>query len=495
MVPETEQKSERPVVSQDPKAIMNILPNIDYKVVRDVASDGCTTSQAINVPAKLNMPVADAENPDINITDGVNPGDGNNGDTTEDSSRSSSSFEDTFSGADGALAFSDDEINSDFHGICQPSWAYPGYEEAFGTRKKKLTSHWRNFIRPLMWRCKWAELQMKKFQCQASTYSKILAKFDQGKQAQLENFSAESLCSRFLPFPRQMKRKKTMQRKKRKRVEDTTDVASYMLQHNLFAYCGTSTANAQLINGYGNLTVPAVQNGGIILADNDYLFQSGDEDTFREQILAKIDSMQSHVHDLTTRVDKVISENPGKFSSLNKLSLLAPCESGASTAQDPTSPSSDKDKVLVTSPSMATQPASEFHVEEFSMSTTPVTADQVVDPPSNTVENAYQPVVAVKSDNVEDEIPLRKRPRTEEPIVYRRGFSGKKRRMLSDTQPNISSSASSMKPLVGLTQAQNEKSGGFLASRFTSFLDNQIKRGRRTVGRRKGARSGRKLFS
>ncbi|CAM8935496.1 hypothetical protein QQ045_013080 [Rhodiola kirilowii] len=496
-VPEPERKSEKSILSQATKEKMSGLRNVDSKVVRDARVDGCTASQAKDVPARENIPSSEVENPEIDVTDGVNPGKGGDGDATDDPSGSSSSFGDMFSGADSALALSDDEINSEFRGNSQPSWVYPGYEEAFRMRKKKVTSHWRNFIRPVMWRCKWAELQMKKFQSQASMYSKILAEYDQGRQSQLENFPAESLCSRSLPFPHQMKHKKIMRRHIRKRVEDTTDIASYMLHHNLFAYCenkGTPIDNAYLVNGHAN----PVRNGSINLVGNDDMPLFGDEETSFERILAKIDSMQSRVHNLTTRVDKVISENPGKFSSLNQLSLLEPCHSGASTAQDPTTPPSDK--VPAASPNMATQPASEFlvtdpimplsniHIEEPTMTVAEVTGDQVADSAPKVVESADEPVVANNSDKAEDELPLKKRPITEELIVYRRGLlSAKKRKMLSEKQSNNSSSVSVMKPRIGLPQAQNEKSSVFQASRYSSFMNNWKKR-----GKRKRASSGKK---
>uniref|UniRef100_A0A7N1A2P6 Uncharacterized protein n=1 Tax=Kalanchoe fedtschenkoi TaxID=63787 RepID=A0A7N1A2P6_KALFE len=498
MVPVTERNSGRPVVAEPSKEKMNVLQNIENKVSRD--GDGCLTSQPNDVLRKQSMLSSEVENPEINITDGVNPGEGDNADATDYPSGSSSSFDDTFYGADGVSTLSDDEIISEFCGSShQLAWAYPGYEEAFRMRKKKLTSHWRNFIRPIIWRCKWAELQMMKFQSQASMYSRILSEYDRGRQSQLENFSAKALCSRSLPFPHQMKRKKIMWRKKRKRVEDTTDIASYMLQHNLFAYCdnkGTFSDNPHLINGYANPVVLAVRSGRINVVDRDDLFQFGDEKSSLERLLAKIYSVQSRVHDLTSRVDKVISENPGKFSSLNKLSLLAPCESGASTVQYPTTPSSDNetDKVLLTSsPTQHAsdlqveeriRPSSELHTEEFIMPTSPVTAPQVADSPPNIVESADQPLVANKSDNAVEDVPLRKHPITEELIVYRRGLStAKKRRMLSDQQTNTSSSVSAMKPRIGLTEAENEKSSVFLASRYTSLRNNQKKRGKRTGAR------------
>lgn len=108
----------------------------------------------------------------------------------------------------------------------------------FHFRKKKLTNHWRSFIRPVMWRCKWMELRIKEIDSQVSKYSRKLAAHDQGKHQGLEQFPSEGFCSKSLPFSSQSIRKKAMKRRKRKKVEDTTDVTSYMSQHNLFSYLG-----------------------------------------------------------------------------------------------------------------------------------------------------------------------------------------------------------------------------------------------------------------
>lgn len=109
-------------------------------------------------------------------------------------------------------------------------------------RKKKLTDHWQRFIRPIMWRCKWIELQIKKFQSQALRYDRELAEYDQRKQFGFEESTLEDLDAKSQPFSCQSQKIQLMKRKKRKRVEDTMDVASYMSCHNLFSYYGmTST--------------------------------------------------------------------------------------------------------------------------------------------------------------------------------------------------------------------------------------------------------------
>ncbi|CAK9183358.1 unnamed protein product [Ilex paraguariensis] len=103
-------------------------------------------------------------------------------------------------------------------------------------RQKKLTSHWRSFIRPLMWRCKWTELRIKEFELQASKYSRELAAHDRKKHIAPDQFTLVESGSRSLPFAFQSHRKKAMKRRTRKRAEDTTDIKSYISHHNLFSY-------------------------------------------------------------------------------------------------------------------------------------------------------------------------------------------------------------------------------------------------------------------
>lgn len=111
--------------------------------------------------------------------------------------------------------------------------------QCFHCRKKKLTNHWRNFIRPLMWRCKWTELRIKKIESQALKYSREIAAYDQRKHLEFNQLTSDGLGSKSLPFSHQCYRKKAIKRRKRKRVEDTADITSYMSQHNLFSYLGT----------------------------------------------------------------------------------------------------------------------------------------------------------------------------------------------------------------------------------------------------------------
>lgn len=89
-----------------------------------------------------------------------------------------------------------------------------------------------------MWRCKWIELQIRELQSQALKYDGELAAYDERKQFEFERFTLEDFDAKSLPFSSQIPRNKVMKRKKRKRVESTIDIASYMSQHNLFSYYG-----------------------------------------------------------------------------------------------------------------------------------------------------------------------------------------------------------------------------------------------------------------
>lgn len=90
-----------------------------------------------------------------------------------------------------------------------------------------------------MWRCKWTELRLKELGSQSLKYSRALAEYKQGKNSGLDP-TEEDFSSKAFPFSSQYYRRKAMKRRKRKRAEDTSDTSSYMSQHNIFSYFGTS---------------------------------------------------------------------------------------------------------------------------------------------------------------------------------------------------------------------------------------------------------------
>lgn len=60
-------------------------------------------------------------------------------------------------------------------------------------------------------------------------------------------------------------------------------------------------------------------------------------DNSMEQILAQIYAAKSEAQNLKTRIDKVISENPAKFSSINRLTAGMQGSAAASSDHNPSS--------------------------------------------------------------------------------------------------------------------------------------------------------------
>lgn len=96
-----------------------------------------------------------------------------------------------------------------------------------------------------------------------------------------------------------------------------------------------------LVNSADNKTV----NGTDGLEFNDVWLslEFGDCGNSLEQILSKIEVAQSQVRKLKDRIDKVLTENPGKYTSINRLSLLMPCNGSTSSDQNMASPSENGD--------------------------------------------------------------------------------------------------------------------------------------------------------
>lgn len=100
-----------------------------------------------------------------------------------------------------------------------------------------MTSHWRKFVQPIMWRCKWAELQLRKFHYLGIKFDAELKKINQTKHLKYGNFAVEGRCAKTVPFVHDCQREKPLKRKIRKSHEDL-DPEAYMSQHNLFSWFG-----------------------------------------------------------------------------------------------------------------------------------------------------------------------------------------------------------------------------------------------------------------
>ncbi|KMT15508.1 hypothetical protein BVRB_3g058610 isoform B [Beta vulgaris subsp. vulgaris] len=249
-----------------------------------------------------------------------------------DATENSSSFGDTASRSENVSGTSDAEVESEFRVDTGLASTLDSYGSVFPMRKKKLTTDWRNFIRPLMWRCKWTELRIKELESQALKYSHELEANEQTKMLELHQYTSD-FCSKSFPFFNHSKKRKPMKRRKRKRVENVTDISSYTSHHQIFSYLenkkcdpdGTSAADDDV-----NLDLcPKNDDFGM---EEDWLKDSEDS---LEQILRQIETVQSQAQRLRTHLDMVMLKNGVKFSSTENLSLLAPYDVQTSAAQSP----------------------------------------------------------------------------------------------------------------------------------------------------------------
>ncbi|KDP32028.1 hypothetical protein JCGZ_12489 [Jatropha curcas] len=252
-----------------------------------------------------------SEDMDINIIECTKSGDNGQIEARcEDATESMSSFGDTLSETENLAVLGDAEVESQ---CCLCDAAASVFDGgAFQMRRKKLTDHWRRFIRPLMWRCKWIELQIKEFQSQALKYDRELAEHEQRKQFDYGTFLIEGIDAKSTPFSSCTKRNKVMKRKKRKRIEEATDISSYMLQHNLFSYYETrkSSANGASMNDNCSNNPDKAIN-----VNDEFGFQDGwasletkGIDNICENILLKIEALQLLVRKLKVRIEKVTKE-------------------------------------------------------------------------------------------------------------------------------------------------------------------------------------------
>ncbi|XVF59330.1 hypothetical protein PTKIN_Ptkin07bG0267100 [Pterospermum kingtungense] len=341
----------------------------------------------------------------------------------QDATENSSSFGGTVSGAEADSAISDAEVESAITGASPLGSMFDGL---FQMRKRKLTDHWRRFIRPVMWRCRWLEMQLKEFKSQALVYDKELAEYDQRKKFQYEKFTFEGLHVKSQPFSCQSQRKKVMKRKKRKRVEDTADLASYMSNHNLFSYYESKksiVATAALDDDNDNLG-NKIANGNENFGLNDGLssIEFGDDDSWSEQILKKIDLVQSEVRKLKTRVDKVVNEGPRKFSSINMLSSLLPSDALTGSKNRASLPESG-DNIPVRSQCTSSQHLSEGNMRDLLMPGTAVSSHGEVTPFPDMIEGTGQHLARISYENTEDDILIHNQAAEEELRNFQSGLA------------------------------------------------------------------------
>ncbi|GFQ06543.1 hypothetical protein PHJA_002798300 [Phtheirospermum japonicum] len=250
-------------------------------------------------------------------------------------SEGSSSFDESDSDFENVDASGKFEALSGFCGDVASALDFDGFGDNF--RRKKLTAHWRSFVQPIMWRCKWTELQIKKLQSLAQQYDRELEAHSKRKQIQLEG-PALTDGVKSIPFSRTNAVNDLVRRKKRRMTEATTDLAEYMSCHNLFSYYENKKSSTE---GASVSNLPRISATQKVNADDEFWanedlssFLTGDGDNCLEDILRKIEFLQSQAGQLRIRVDRVISENAEKIFSADKLSLRMPFDASSANNND-----------------------------------------------------------------------------------------------------------------------------------------------------------------
>ncbi|KAL1360727.1 hypothetical protein HN51_006115 [Arachis hypogaea] len=370
------------------------------------------------------MTIGNEEDIQVNI---IGIGGMNSGKVVEDASEdcndtelsSSSSFGDTGSceEIDSSSGLSDDEMESPMG----DDWGEP-----LLIRKKKVTSHWRSFIRPLMWRCKWLELQMRKLHSQEVKYQRELASYNYKKQLEFSKYAVDGFDVKSIPISTGIHRNKVMRRKKRKRAEES-DLSSYVSNHNIFSYY----ENKDLPDGSCMEDLRCVSIRGnddnieeSIFSDMWYSIDREDIDKSLDDIFQKIATVELQVQKLRTRIDNVVSENPGKFCSVTQLSMVGPSDGLKSLDRKVASFAGSENIFPVGVVHGSSQIKSELHVEDVLMPGNTSTREGI----TPFIETTNQPHVEGLQESGDDEVLIQDRAANEklyDLVIARKRLGGK----------------------------------------------------------------------
>ncbi|KAL3350152.1 hypothetical protein AABB24_022922 [Solanum stoloniferum] len=279
---------------------------------------------------------------------------------SEELTESSSSFGSIFSESENCTAMNDTECTSEYNGDATAELAFSRFGDIFRMTRKKVTPHWRDFIQPIRQRCKLIELKLHLLQSQSRKYEKQMRDDNHQMKLQMGSVPLEDLGSKSLPFSCNSLRDNVVKRKKRRRTEDTLDIAAYMSHHPLFSFFEKRKSSADgsfLDNELDKIAICSDK----INADDDLHQQPADGDASLEKILHKIGVLQSQVIQLKTRLDKVTSEN-GMFSSTDDLKLLLPCNVLGSSARSSALLQDNRGKMPVGSHDVVSQLISEYNM-------------------------------------------------------------------------------------------------------------------------------------
>ncbi|KAH1105750.1 hypothetical protein J1N35_009518 [Gossypium stocksii] len=401
----------------------------------------------------------------------------------QDATEFSSSFSDTISGdEDGSIV--NDEVESPLPPLRLFGSLSDGWNGQFQMGKRRLTDHWRRFIHPIEWRCKWLEIKLCELKSQALKYERELAEYDKSKQFEFRKVTSEGFDAKSRAFPSKAQRKEVMNRRKRRRVEDTTDVATYMSHHNIFSYYESkksidAAAAFSLVDDWGNLdnkTIDGYDENG---CNDGWPYQYRDGDDLMEHILRKIERLQSKVQILKTRMDKVVSESPQKFSSINMLGSVVRSDALNNSGSHHYAEKDDWNSLQCTT----SRHASECLMWDDSMPESSLSGQAELATLPDMIRNMSQCLLAFSSENIEADILIPNQAAEEELRSFGSCITqqAEKPHVLADnskskTVPgdNLQSNNTSLQPNVqppflNSKQADNELAGGVKKSDLSGW--------------------------
>uniref|UniRef100_A0A0E0JHS5 Uncharacterized protein n=1 Tax=Oryza punctata TaxID=4537 RepID=A0A0E0JHS5_ORYPU len=278
--------------------------------VDDPEGDGALLTPA-NKPADADPLAVASSSHDIDAvrSDSAND-DVEDGDTTE----CSSSFGNSCCETDDEADHGGSEVNSSF------SENTDGVQASIRPRKKKVTAEWRSAVRPMMWRCQWLELRMKDLLSQVSKYDRELALIKKGKELpQAVNMTNGSRSESAQPS--KGRENSCMERRKRRRHEETVNTSLYIKKHEILSYFfdkqnkGAET-DGLLIDDDSSGPVGNDVKGGIhtvgLLEPKGYDIVA--EQLTLQKFLLTIDGIRSQVLRLQDRLSKARSKQENMVS-------------------------------------------------------------------------------------------------------------------------------------------------------------------------------------
>ncbi|KAG2597286.1 hypothetical protein PVAP13_5KG200407 [Panicum virgatum] len=180
-------------------------------------------------------------------------------------------------------------------------------------RRKKVTTEWRNSVRPILWRCQWLELRMKELSSQVSKYDRELALIKKEKEVQQTVSKTNDSMSESFQIHK-VHRNSIMKRRKRKRHEENVDSSLYIKKHQILSYNhdkqnkGAEADGVLIDDDCGNAVDGSISGGldTVTLLDSENYNMIFEQLTLKDTLMT-IDGLQSRVHLLQDRLSKAHS--------------------------------------------------------------------------------------------------------------------------------------------------------------------------------------------